>query len=355
MSTTKEQAFAYFKQNGIPIVSPDNPCWDQIPVVLMDVIKEKDPKDKWKLSTVARMNVAAGPIVATIYNEAILKNIKLSSIIPGEVIHHPSVLQALEDYIIEGNRHSNFDDVIEVVLTALFDARPLRPKFCKKLQAQYYFLGGDKDMRAWIAPHVGGIPPFKTWNELCGHIVASYPLIEDDRDLKSPRYIQKQGPTHHWSTNVQRMELVLASWLHELNDNKKTTGYNEQANNIYMALYTHLPAIKMDEPDELTAVFWSYLHEYIKEPSLNVKLKSLIEEWMTAYPEYHIFVQKHYSIVESVVQGDNLIVGHHLHNLYQDLHPQPSHIHTPNEMSKTSIVIRDALENTTLQSNLFGS
>lgn len=294
---------------GIEPEAPWHPAWDDLGNHWGgDFQREKTLTSKM-LDTMKAMSLPAAPLAITLYKWAAANNVELNPF-KGTVNADTRVRRAMLDYATARITASNgFFQGLDDLVRRHMEQAPLPLDFKRLLDGIFnQEMDSSNTMTAWLAPITDKLPAISTWKEMSKSLNDNYDLNGDDVQVFSGGI----NPIHHWSQH-QRMELILAAWL------------DTDSRYLTMPLYNHLPNVSMENPDDVTAVFWMVATQHIDMDRKGAESK-MLKSWMEQYPEYNDFVQTKRGLIESIMGDDAVVCGKMLHEFWKQRHvPEPEH------------------------------
>lgn len=263
------------------------------------------------MSTINTTALPAAPVAVTLYKWAAQTHYDLAPF-KGSINADPRVQQAMCDYAMTRISQSGFFQDLDVLIKLLTEQAPLPTTFANFLDASFN-QGQDSEsqlprnalLAIWLSPMTGKLPKIGTWEMISNQLNAYFELCEFDVQI-TEALISPEPYRYHWSKNW-RIELILAAWL------------NSHTKYIEMPLYNHLPAINMQHPDEVTALFWTIVTQYSMQ-NPNKASTHMLNEWMQQHSEYNQFVQHNHALIENLMGDDAIICAKTLHKFWQCRH-----------------------------------
>ena len=296
---------------GIEPEAPWHPAWEDLGNHWgSDFIKEVTLTQAM-LDKMKAMSLPAAPLAVTLYKWAAQHNVELNAF-KGTVNSDPRVRQAMCEYATARiTANEGFTRDLDDLMTRLMEQGPLPEKFRNFLDDTFNQQPDTANtMTAWIAPFTEKLPAISTWPEMAKSINASYPLNADDLQMFNNGV---GGKNRHWSQHY-RMELVLAAWL------------ETDSHYLAMPLYNHLPNVSMDNPDDVTAVFWMVAMQHI-DMNPHSRDTKILDNWTRQHAEYRAFLENRRVLIENIMGDDPVVCGKLLNNFWHQrnapVHEQP--------------------------------
>lgn len=295
---------------GIEPEAPSHPCWEDLGNHWGSDFQREKTLTSSMLDKMKAMSLPAAPLAITLYKWAAQNYVEVTPF-KGTVNADPRVRQAMRDYATARiTARSGFFQGLDDLVRRHMEQAPLPSDFKQLLNDTFNTVPDDSNsMTAWLAPITGKLPAISTWTAMSKSLNDNYDLKGDDVQIFSGG-INHSG--YHWTLH-QRMELILAAWL------------ETDSRYLAMPLYSHLPNISMDNPDDVTAVFWMVAAQRIDMDPKGAESK-MLKSWMQQYPEYGDFLQHKRALIESLMGDDPVVCGKMLHDFWKQRHaPAPEH------------------------------
>lgn len=289
---------------GIEPEAPFHPAWPDLENHWGADFKKEGTLTPGLLDKIKAMSLPAAPLAVTLYKWAAQNDADLTPF-KGTVNADLRVRQAMLQYAMAriekaGGFFQGLDDLVRLHM----EQAPLPLAMRSFLNSTFnHEVQGSNDIAVWLAPITGFLPAIGDWTSMSKLLDAHYSIDSSDVQIFNNGM---SGQNHHWSKN-HRIELVLAAWL------GTTSRYLE------MPLYNHLPNIPMENPDDVTAVFWMVASQRVDMDPHGQESK-MLHAWMQENPEYGAFVQEKRGLIESLMGSDPVVCGRALHQFWSQRH-----------------------------------
>ena len=289
---------------GIEPEAPWHPVWEDLGNHWGSDFKAEVTLTSGMLEKIKSMSLPAAPLAITLYKWAAQHNIEINSF-KGTVNSDVRVRQAMCEYATARiTANQGFTQELDDLMSRLMEQGPLPVAFKTFLDDTFNRLPDSANtLTAWIAPFTEKLPAISTWPEMAKSINDCYPLNADDLQVYRSG---SDGQNHHWS-QYYRMDLELAAWL------------ETESSYLAMPLYNHLPGISMENPDDVTAVFWMVAMQHIDMDPHGRDAK-ILDAWTKQHPDYRDFLEDKRLLIENIMGDDPVVCGKMLNTFWQQRH-----------------------------------
>lgn len=286
----------HLRDLGMEPEAPYLPVWEDIENYWGADFKRTQTITQELLDKFTDASLATAPLITTLYRWAQKEKIDIYPI-RGPVMLDKRVNHAMEEYVLNliSRNPTTYNETLDIYLYYLQENNLLSPKLHDAFNT-YNNKNGPADRNVWIGVHTGVLPECSSWSDIAKEINRTYVMTREDLQV-----FTMDANTRNW-TQYTRMDLILAAWL------------ESGSRYVHIPLYSHLPRVSMDKPDEVSAVFWMVITAHIEKAPNSIESK-MLQEWMDSYPDY----QKDFNDKRPLLMGvfeDPLICGRQLMRMF---------------------------------------